>query len=66
MRQGRPGGRVVLFDYHPSRSAQVAKTLLADYAGALMVDGYEGYEPTCQANGIRRLGCWPHARRRFV
>ncbi len=63
---GPPGARVVLFDYHPSRSAQVAKTLLADYTGALMVDGYEGYEPACQANGIRRLGCWAHARRRFV
>ena len=63
---GPPGARIVLFDYHPSRSAAVAKTLLADYAGALMVDGCEGYEPACKVNGIVRLGCWAHARRRFV
>ena len=31
-----------------------------------MVDGYEGYEPVCVANGIVRLGCWAHARRGFV
>ena len=27
---GPPGARIVLFGYHPSRSAAVAKTLLAD------------------------------------
>ena len=34
--------------------------------GAVMVDGYEGYDAACQENGILRLGCWAHARRRFV
>ena len=31
-----------------------------------MVDGYEGYGAACQTNGIIRLGCWVHARRKFV
>jgi transposase len=39
---------------------------LADFHGALMVDGYEGYDPVCRDNGITRLGCWAHARRGFV
>jgi transposase len=31
-----------------------------------MVDGYEGYNATCIKNGITRLGCWAHARRKFI
>ena len=63
---GPPGARTVLFHYDPSRGHGVAKQLLADYQGAVMVDGYEGYDAACQANGLVRLGCWAHARRRFV
>jgi transposase len=40
--------------------------LLADYTGALMSDGYEGYNPVCEQNKLTRLGCWAHARRKFV
>ncbi len=57
---------VVLFDYDPSRSGWVPKRLLADYQGAIMVDGYEGYDGVCRAESITRLGCWAHARRKFV
>jgi len=60
------GQPVVLFHYSPSRSANIPKTLLADYRGALMCDGYEAYESICQQNNITRLGCWAHARRKFV
>lgn len=63
---GPPGKRTVLFHYAPSRGQAVAKELLAGYRGAVMVDGYEGYDVACRANGILRLGCWAHARRRFV
>ena len=56
---------VVLFDYDPSRRGAVPKRLLADYDGALMVDGYEGYDGVCQAQGLIRLGCMAHARRKF-
>ena len=31
-----------------------------------MVDGYSGYEPVCRARSLIRLGCWTHARRKFV
>ena len=56
---------VVLFDYDSSRSGAVPKRLLADYDGALMVDGYESYDGVCQVQGLIRLGCMAHARRKF-
>ena len=63
---GPPQNKVTLFDYDPSRSGAVPTQLLHDYQGALMVDGYEGYHALCQTEGITRLGCWVHARRKFV
>ncbi len=63
---GPPDQRITLFDYDPSRGGAVPRTLLAGYAGALMLDGYEGYAPVCKEQGLTRLGCWVHARRKFV
>lgn len=60
------GPPIALFHYSPSRSANIPKTLLDDYSGALMCDGYEAYQGVCQQNSITRLGCWAHARRKFV
>lgn len=56
----------VLFHYAPSRSGSIPCELLADYHGALMVDGYEGYNAICQRQHLVRLGCWAHARRKFM
>lgn len=63
---GPPDQRLILFDYDPSRSGSVPTRLLTDYQGALMVDGYVGYSAVCKSPGITRLGCWVHARRKFV
>ena len=63
---GPPDAGTMLFHYAPSRSAATAQGLIGDFAGALMVDGYEGYQPVCDAANLTRLGCWAHARRRFV
>jgi len=63
---GPPGARDVVFHYDPGRSNTVPKQLLADYHGALMVDGYEGYAGACAEQSLLRLGCWAHARRKFV
>jgi len=60
---GPPDQRITLFDYDPSRGGAVPRKLLADYQGALMV---EGYEPVCREQALTRLGCWVHARRKFV
>jgi transposase len=56
---------VVLFDYSPSRSAQIPIELLHDYQGLLQADGYAGYQQIARDNGLILLGCWAHARRKF-
>jgi len=64
-RGGPPGGRVILYDYDPSRSGAVPERLLAGYKGYLQSDGYEAYNAVVAANGLTPLGCMAHARRRF-
>lgn len=56
---------IVLFDYDPTRSGEVAKRLFADYQGYLQADGYVGYDGVCERPGIVRMGCMAHCRRKF-
>jgi transposase len=42
------------------------KDFLGNWDGTLVVDGLAVYNPTIEANGIKRGGCWAHARRGFV
>ncbi len=56
----------VLFHYADSRRQSVPLDLLDESVGAIMVDGYEGYEKACQQYGITRIGCWAHARRKLM
>ncbi len=66
VRGGPPGQPVVLFHYDASRSEEVPARLLDGYAGVLQADGYAGYNKVCRDNPITRIGCWDHARRKFV
>ena len=63
---GPPHRPVVLYDYDPSRSAKVPVRLLEGFNGYLMTDGYAGYNEIERTQGIERLACWAHVRRRFV
>lgn len=63
---GPPGKRLILFEYDPGRGGAIPKRLFADYKGAIMVDGYPGYNAVCLEQSIVRLGCWAHARRKFA
>ena len=65
-RGGPPGRPSILFAYDPSRSGEVAERLLDGFSGTLQADGYVGYGAVCKQEGIRRIGCWDHARRKFV
>jgi transposase len=65
-RGGPPGQPSVLFAYDPSRSGAVPVRLLDDFKGVLQADGYSGYAPICSANELTRIGCWDHARRKFI
>ena len=59
------GPPIIVFDFCTSRSGEHARRFLGDYRGALMVDDYGGYKAGFAA-GITELGCWAHARRKFV
>jgi transposase len=65
-RGGPPGQQVVLYDYDASRSGQVPARLLENYQGILVTDGYEGYAQVVRTNQLTHVGCWAHARRKFV
>jgi hypothetical protein len=49
-----------------SRSEEVPARLLDGFEGVLQTDGYAGYNKVCRDNPIIRIGCWDHARRKFV
>ena len=67
IRGGPPDRPAVLFEYDPSRSEEVPLRLLLDgFRGTLQTDGYAGYNRVCRENGLTRIGCWDHARRKFV
>ena len=57
---------ITLFHYHPNRSQQVPVDLLNSSVNTLMIDGYEWYQKACDDYTIKRLGCWAHARRKFM
>ncbi len=60
------GPPIRLFSYRDSRSTKTALELYEGARGALVTDGYEVYAGVAHANGLTHLGCWAHARRRFV
>mgnify|MGYP000290709576 CR=1 FL=1 len=66
IRGGPPDRPVVLFHYDASRSEAVPSRLLDGFTGVLQTDGYAGYNKVCRDNPITRIGCWDHARRKFV
>ncbi len=63
---GPPDRPVILFDYATSRAQEVPTRLLEGYRGYVMTDDYSGYNELAAQEGIERLGCWAHARRKFV
>ena len=62
---GDPPQRIILFDYEPTRNSEAAKQLLEGFNGALVSDGYEGYNAAVKTHQLSHAGCWAHVRRRF-
>ena len=57
----------VHYTLNPSRSGEVAKELLASFAGTVVVDGYQAYEMVeRQLSGVKLANCWSHARREVL
>ena len=63
---GPPTQPTRLFHYAQSRSGDVARLLLDGYEGYVQTDDYAGYNLACASSEITQLGCWAHARRKFV
>jgi transposase len=57
--------KIILFDYDPQRTAEVARRLFQDYRGFLQADGYDAYGFTEKTSHIVRIGCNMHGRRYF-
>ena len=62
---GPPDKPVVLFDYDPSRGAAVPARLLEGFDGYLQCDGLSSYDKVWHKQGLKQLGCFDHARRKF-
>ena len=54
---------IVLYEYQETRKAEHAEKFLEGFSGWLHADGYQGYHKL--PPGIRVVGCWAHARRKF-
>ena len=65
-RGGDPDHPVLNFQYHPTRSGKVPLSFLEGYQGYVQSDGYRGYDALDRKNGIKLVGCWAHARRKFI
>jgi hypothetical protein len=64
---GGPGGDVI-FEFHPGRGKEYAQKLIGEFQGYLQRDGYGVYGSLAAAkdSGLIPVGCWSHARRKFV
>ncbi len=67
VRRGESQGKVVvLYNYSTTRSKEIPKAMLEDYQGYLQSDDYGGYDEVGRQRGIIHVGCFAHARRKFV
>ena len=65
-RRGDPDREVLIYQYDESRGSRVPREFLRDYRGYVQTDGYKGYDFLDTRTGIRHIGCWAHARRKFM
>jgi transposase len=56
----------IVFEYHPTRSGEVATQFFNDFVGYLQTDGYSGYNALRNKDCVTMLGCLAHLRRKFT
>lgn len=54
--------QIALYEYQPGRGGEYPVKFLSGFHGYLQTDGYDGYNGV---EGVTRLGCWAHLRRKF-
>jgi transposase len=59
-------GMSIVYEYQPSRKGLCAKEFLTGFQGYLQTDAFSGYQEVTSKNGVIAVGCWAHARRKYV
>jgi len=65
-RGGPQGKPAVRYRFAPGRGSQNVRGFLGSWQGWLQTDGYSAYETALAGTSIVHVGCWAHARRKFV
>jgi transposase len=60
-----PESRLVSFRYTQDKTGVSASAGLAGYQGRLQTDGASNFGSAAEAEGVVRLACWAHVRRKF-
>jgi transposase len=63
---GAPQQFAFYYQYHPSRSHDVALDFFEDFTGYLHCDGFSAYDALAKKRPITLVGCLYHARRKFM
>lgn len=63
---GSPQQFAFYYQYHPSRSHDVALNFFEDFTGYLHCDGFSAYDTLAAKRPITLVGCLYHARRKFM
>jgi transposase len=58
-------GKDIAYQFSASRSGDTPSKVLGASEGALVVDGYTGYNEVTQPGRRQRIGCWAHVRRKI-
>jgi transposase len=65
-RGGPPDKPVVLVDYRRNKNKETVEELLDGFSGHLVCDAAACFDHTIKKNGLKRVNCNDHARRKFV
>jgi transposase len=63
---GPPSKRAFIYQYHKTRSQEVAFEFFEDFKGYVHADCYKAYINLGQKPSVHHVACWAHARRYFA
>lgn len=63
---GHDAKEAIVYDFQENREGKHATAFLNGFKGYLQGDAYSGYNEVTGKEGIIRVGCMAHARRKFV